>query len=526
VKAFAAAALLIAGSAEAQVISPGPDSVAVAIYHRGSVNTRDIMNGYDRGDAFGFVVETREVDLPAGPSTIAFRNVSSSIVPESASIEGLPGGGVERNFDYDLLSPGSLLERSVGRSVSLVRTDRKTGKESVETGIVRAASGGAMLEIAGKLEALHCGGPPERLVFDEVPEGLSQTPTLSVRTTVPTAGHYTIRLAYIATRLNWSADYVARIEPGGDTLHLTGWITLANFSDTSFHDVPAQVIAGNPNTTGDDREVNAQARSIAPQCWPLDVEWATWPPPPPPPPPPPMEPSLTETVVVAGRRIPQVGMYSSSPVTAVYEEFGDYMLYTVPVRTEVASHQTKQVAFLDQHGVKFERVYSYVTPPFGMNWRFERPETATVRYRLQNRDDAGLGKPLPGGTASVFDSDDRGAPVFVGEAAIRDTPEGLPVNLDTGGALAVHVMPRIIERKQEKRGKDNWWRHDSVEVTISNDMGKPIAFELGLDPERDEIRMMSEDAPHFFDEGLVKWTFSLAAGGRKTFHYTVEYPWV
>src|SRR6202008_1670908 len=160
-----------------------------------------------------FVVETRTVDLPAGPSTVQFRGVASTIVPDSAQIAGLPKGGLEGDLDYDLLSPGSLLEHSVGKQVHLVRTDPKTGKESVETAVVRAASGGAILDAGGKFEALHCGGPPERLVFDEIPQGLTGTPTLSVRTSVPEAGRYTIRLAYIAMRMNWSADYVARVDP-------------------------------------------------------------------------------------------------------------------------------------------------------------------------------------------------------------------------------------------------------------------------------------------------------------------------
>jgi hypothetical protein len=524
VKALAAAALLLAGAAHADIVSPAPDSVAVAIYHRGQVDTRSLINGRDEWGAFGFVVETRTVNLPAGPSTVQFRGVASTIVPESARIDGLPGGGGERNFDYDLLSPGSLLEHSVGKTVALVRTDKKTGKESTQTAIVRAASGGAVLEIDGKLEALHCGGPPERLVFDEIPEGLTGTPTLSVRTSVPTAGRYTIRLAYIATKMNWSADYVARVDPDGSTLSLTGWITLANFSDTSFHDVPAQVIAGNPRTTGDDREVQAQASWIAPQCWPLDIDWSTWPLMPPPPPPPMPPPPGVEDVVVTASRIPQVGVYSSSPMTAVVENFGDYKLYTVPVRTEIASHQTKQVAFLDQHNVKFEKVYIYGVPVDWGSDSVHHPEPAGVCYRLHNTDEAGLGKPMPGGTLSVIDGDGRGGSAFVGQARLLDTPVGLPVLIGTGGALAVHVFPRIAARETSGKGKDARKR-DKVEVEVTNDMGKPAAFEFSLSSGPDGTRLVDEDTAHILnDEGKTTWKLTLAAGERRIFHYTVDYP--
>ncbi len=63
------------------------------------------------------------------------------------------------------------MARSVGKTVRLVRTDPATGQETQQAATIRAASGGAVLEIGGKLEALHCGGPPERLVFDEIPHG-------------------------------------------------------------------------------------------------------------------------------------------------------------------------------------------------------------------------------------------------------------------------------------------------------------------------------------------------------------------
>ncbi|HWA88919.1 MAG TPA: hypothetical protein VG889_02715 [Rhizomicrobium sp.] len=513
-------AAALAGSARADdVVSEKPDTVKVALYHQGYVDTQQLMRGEQSAYAFGFVNETRTIALPAGPSLIRFRGVASTMVPETAHLEGLPAGAAERNFDYDLLSPGSLLAHSVGRVVHVVRTDPKTGKESTSEATVRAASGGPVIESARGIEALHCGGPPERLVFDDIPEGLADKPTFSVRVTMPEAGQYALTLSYVAMRMNWSADYVARIDPGGDTLTLSGWITLANFSDIGFADAPTQVIAGSASTTGEDRAPSARGLRIAPQCWPLAVDWAHWPPFPPPPPPAAMD-NLVETVIVTASRIPQVGFYSSSPVTAVsMQEFADYKLYSLNWPTTVAANQTKQVRFLDQPAVKFERFYTYRGYPNPAGDDKDAREPATIRYRMENLEKDGLGKPLPAGSMSVVDTDPRGAPIFVGQDRIGDTPEGLPIALETGKAMDVGVQSRLVAtRNAEEGGRPS--RINSFEVTVRNDRSVPIRFEL---TQPGDVRVLEEDRRHSLDHGLFAWRFDVPAGSETVMRYSIEF---
>ncbi len=59
----------------------------------GNVDTRELMSGRDGWGAFGFVVETRTIDLPAGPSTVQFRGVASPSCRKARRIEGLPAAG-------------------------------------------------------------------------------------------------------------------------------------------------------------------------------------------------------------------------------------------------------------------------------------------------------------------------------------------------------------------------------------------------------------------------------------------------
>lgn len=514
------AALVAAGPAFADdVVSAQPDRVAVTLYHDGDVSTDQLLHGganswiHDQGLAF--VTETRTIDLPAGPAVVKFRGVAATMVPQTGVIEGLPNGVLEQNFDYDLLSPGSLLAKSIGQTVRLVRADTKTGKLKEEDAIVRSGPNGAVLEIDGKLEALHCSGLPEKLVFERVPEGLADTPTLSVRTDAPAAGHYTITLSYIATGFNWSADYVARLDDATGKLALTGWLTLANFSSTSFPDAPVDVVAGNLATTGTDKPVQAAPLYLATSCWPTKIDWSTHRPPPfPPPPPPPMAAmafegrTAAESVIVTGSRI-------------AAQNLGDYKLYALPEATTVAARQTKQIQFLDQPDVSYERLYRY-----DVTYDSRNPgqrARANVLLRLRNEADAGLGKPLPAGSIAVFEPASDGSEVFAGQDSVRDISVGLPIEVTMGRAMNIRVAPRLVESSSSGHGRDTVVT-DSWDIDLANDKPAPITLELRQDLYRGEARITSESRAHTESFGRAVWTFALASGDSAELRYTVSHP--
>lgn len=500
-------ALALTG-AKADVVSREPDAVSVTLYDGGTYGSLSGLSIWS-SRYFGFISETRIVDLPAGRTTIRFRGVASSLVPDSVRVEGLPDGSVERNFDYNLLSPGSLLKNSIGRTVHLVRTDPRTGKETREDAVVRATSQGTILDAGGRIEALHCGGPPERLEFDEVPAGLTDAPTYAITANVASPGRYTIKLTYIAMGMGWSANYVAHLHRDGRTLDLAGWVTLANVSDTSFRNAPVDVVAGRLNDDGGGSALWIDTSMRQPDCWPMD-DWPHM---------------LWLEALLSGRmRGSQVGVYSSSPVTAVTNAFdaralGDYKLYTLPERTTVAAHQTKQVRFVDRRDVPFERVYGAL-----MALDPEQPadadEPVAVEYRVRNDAKNGLGLPLPLGTVAVLDGDGR----FIGEEAMADdAPVGSPLAVDTGAALNVFLHRRLVERRKLGSGKDARTR-DTVEIALRN--AKPFAIPFMLYQDfryNSDAAISAEDRPHTMDRGRPMWRFDLAPGENASLRYTVEY---
>ena len=141
-----------------------------------SVDLATIIPSLLQQQGLALIVETRTVDVPAGEGVIRFANVADGIITASVVIDGLPARITEQNSDFDLLTPGGLIRRSVGEVVRRVRTNPETGAETVDVGILRAANDGVALEINGRIEALQCSGQPERLVLDRVPEGLTDQP--------------------------------------------------------------------------------------------------------------------------------------------------------------------------------------------------------------------------------------------------------------------------------------------------------------------------------------------------------------
>src|SRR3954469_16761594 len=145
-RAFAFLAALLfptALTAQSIVTSPAPDRVAVTVYRNPDRGLEPINLGWLGG--YALVSETRHVRLPAGETELRFQGVTSGIVPQSAIVTGLGSGVIEKNRDAKLLSPGTLIDASLGERVTLRRTSRATGKTVVQDAIVRGSGDGVVI---------------------------------------------------------------------------------------------------------------------------------------------------------------------------------------------------------------------------------------------------------------------------------------------------------------------------------------------------------------------------------------------
>jgi len=467
------------------VVSSVLQDVAVTVYRAPFRGAGPINAQWPQG--FALVTETRKVTLPAGSAVLRFEGVSEGLLPETAVVSGLPDGVREKNRDARLLSPAGLVDAFLKRSVTLRRTDRKTGKVREQAAIIQAGpNGGVILQTPEGFEALGCSGLPERMLYSRVPKDLSAKPTLSILVESARARTVTLQLVYLSEGFDWAANYVVDRGEGAAALGMTGWITVANGGVTSFPNAQLNVIAGRLNKGYRAPLPRTPPGALALRCWPLDITsthpfWEL---------PPIIEPIVddyAEEVMVTGSRL----AYARAPMPVMAppppppappppppppaEDLGDLKFYRIPFRVDVSAKGQKQVALLIKDKVAVEQLY------FGTLYQTynNAPQPLVTRLRLQNRSEDGLGLALPAGTAAVFETvDDRR--LLAGEAPIGDKAVGERVDYDIGQSPAVQY--RVVVQPRDPSGSYQDWQ-----VTLTNarpfDAEVELLIPFAIDPE-------------------------------------------
>jgi hypothetical protein len=509
-------ALLIGASpAAADVVSQGPASVAVTIYRDDAIP--DPAAAHWNGYGLAMISETRAVTLPAGDTRLVLEGVADGIIAQTASLAGFPGRVLEQNFDFELLSPATLIEHSVGHEVEVSRTNPRTGKATLEPALLRSGPDGVVLDFGGRVEALGCSGDPEGLVFADVPADLTGKPTLSIRVHVDKAGVYRLRLAYMTIGLAWKAAYVARLAPNGQSLGLVGWITLANHGDVGYAGAATSVVAGRLARNAI-RIVNPLLLKRESACWPqgnshhphgvdrylarlMRVERLPL--------------TVTMMSAQAARAIPMPP--PPPPPRATQSDLGDYKLYTLDEPTTVAARQTKQVAFLSQPSVAFDTVQVYrasfanaVTPP-----DVAYPTVTTLRF--DNTAAKGLGRALPAGSVAIMAAPPGGSDRFLGAHDVRDVPVGEPFELEIGQSHEVTVRDATLSVSGGAESSA------AKEIIAINASARPATVEIRQPQVGRDFRIAAESTPHGLKSGDPIWRVTLAPGATETVTYT--YAW-
>src|SRR5271154_6273091 len=353
-------------------------------------------------DDLALIQDLRDIEIKDGRQRIEFQDVSAQIRPETVSLTAADISIVEQNFDFDLLTPAKLMEKAVGKEVTIVRVNPSTGAETKELAQVLATNGGVVLKIGQRIEVLRDDGLPVRVIFDKVPDNLRARPTLSVTVVGAHSGTRRATLSYLTPGLGWRADYVALYNESNSKLDVQGWVTLTNSSGTTYDHAHTLLVAGSPT------QINAGTGQ--PMYRPR-----------------PTRPTLQ-----------QAGTESSGR-----EQLGDYYLYPLAERTTIANLQTKQVSFLDVRGVPAEHGYEFHNAWLGTA---DTPQSAQTVYSFSTSAHAGLGDQLPAGILRFYMRDKRGDPQFIGESRIDHTPMGSTLSLATGDAFDVKVHPVVDKR--------------------------------------------------------------------------------
>lgn len=466
-----------------------------------SVNASEITTTADDQTALNVTIynnnvalikDTRNVQLATGVNELAFKDVSASIQSESAIIKADKVALLEQNFEYDLLSPDSLLNKYVGKTVTIATTNYVTGEVKQEQATILANNKGVMLKIGDKIRRL---GGDMSVIYDNVPSNLRDKPTLIMKVDNQGAEKQQLELSYLSNQLNWKADYVANLVDD-KKLNLKGWVTLTNNSGTTYKNATLQLVAG---------EVNRVAPMPVPQSFRKE------------------------------KRKVGTTLYGEASANYFLEEnLFEYHLYSLGFPTTIKNKQQKQVSLLEATDVPYKKQLS-VTANDNYGWRWwgndaeYEDQTVTAQIVIDNKKANHLGMPMPAGIIRSYLNDSKGNMQFIGEDRIKHTPENETVKLQLGESFDVTVKRKQTAFHQEHIKLQNAVKTNyKKEVTASYE----VVFKNAKDTETTvqykdlfsgdwEIVKQSLNS-NKLNSQQNQWNVSVPAKGETVLTYTVK----
>ena len=343
----------------------------------------------------GLVKDLRVLDLKKGVQELKFMDVAGKIDPTTVHIKSLVDAGslavLEQNYEYDLLSPQTLLEKFVGQKVRLASINPETKKEEIVEATLLSTQGGNIFQVGDKIHIGH----PGRVVLPRIPENLIPQPTLVWLLDNKLPDKQRVEATYLTGGINWKADYVAVLNAADTQTDLTGWVTIDNRSGATYQDAQLKLVAGDIHRVREEKVVPRAAAKLAAQ------EAA---------------PQFKE------------------------ESFFEYHLYTLDRRTTVKDNQTKQMTLLQADQVPVKKLFIFSGSPQYYYHRYDQKpgkQKVGVFLEFENAQKNRLGMPLPKGTMRVYKQDREGSLQFIGEDQIDHTPKDEKFKLKIGEAFDV-----------------------------------------------------------------------------------------
>jgi len=450
---------------------------------------------------FGLVREQRIMTLKTGMNDVRFEDVASQIDPTSISFKSMNFPSSlsvrEQNYQYDLLNPTSILNKSVGKTVRFRRMLGNGQSETIEgtllnppTTIVADGSYNSNMNYNGLVIKTKDGkvllNPSGEVIVDELPQGLLPVPSLLWKLYCNKPGQHETEVAYTTNGINWNADYVALVSDDESKVDITGWVTLDNKSGATYNNAQLQLVAG------DVRRVQNRYRG--------GVEYL----------------SLDNM---------SVGMAKSAPEFKE-ESFFEYHLYTLDGTTTINNNETKQMQLMNANNVSVKRklIFDSAKPTY-VNSRGGGQATdelkANVIVEVKNSQDNNMGMPLPKGKVRLYKNDKRGNIQFLGEDETDHTPKDETLRLYIGDAFDV-----VATRKQ-------------MDVKQLSDRSNEISYEVTV-RSRKETSTEVYVLEHFWGEWEVtknnakfnkldarsfEFPITLTKGESKTITFTVRTRW-
>ncbi len=450
---------------------------------------------------YALVKEQRVFNLTVGNQLIKVEDVAAMIEANSVSIRSLSAPGSftvwEQNYQYDLISTTAILNKAVGKKITLNRVLPNGQMQSIigtlmsaPSAIVSDENGNQRYSYNGMVIKTDDGrillNPSGEIEVNSIPNELISKPTLVWTVDSKRAGANTVAMTYLTGGMSWKADYVISLDKSGLQGDVKGWVTMNNYSGTTYENAKLKLLAGDVN-----RVQNSPRGGLG-------------------------------------------GIQSKSMMEDAMqaESFADYHLYTLPRSTTIRDKEIKQLNLLEASAVKFTR--RLVVDPAMNTYRGYRPNPGDFNQPdmkpnifIDFVNDAAnqLGIALPKGTVKVFQPDSTGSMQMIGENQIDHTPKDEKLSILVGQAFDVRVTRKRTSFNYIRVADSNRGAVESFEVEFRNRKDVPESVELIERYWGEHKITASSVTPVSIDSNTYRYVVKLNANEVKKITFTVETRW-
>ena len=372
------------------------------------------VRGAAGAPGYAVVRHERELALVRGRNELRFTDVAAHIDPTTVAFNSLtdPTGTrvIEQNFQFDLVSQEKLLQRFIDREISV---ERLVG-ERIETlsGVLLSTQGGIVLRLEdGSVRTVpyHAG-----VKLPQLPGGLITRPTLVWDVGAERAGVHKARVAYQTAGIGWWSDYNLTLdESRACRLDIGAWVSILNQSGASYGDARIKLVAGDVHRAEFRREYAVPMAAMK------------------------MARDAAEAESFAEKTFFEYHLYTLGRTTTLPDN-STKQIELFPVARDVACEKT--LVYYGQAG----QHYGYGSVISDRNYGLGGNGKVDVYLSFKNREEQGMGVPLPAGRVRVSKLDEAdGSLEFIGEDRIDHTPKNETVQLKLGSAFDV-----VGERRQ------------------------------------------------------------------------------
>ena len=463
---------------------------AITVYNKNFAVVRDIVS----------------LELKSGINDVSYSGVTAQLEPESVILRD-PSGKValsvlEQSYRGDPVDEERLLQLFEGQKIRFLK-ELDDGEVVVSGKIIRAPSTVMVKDQYGSLQQKSLQpiveidkevqvGLPGLPLFPSLGDDSVLQPTLSWKLFADKKAQFGAQLSYLTNGMSWKSDYNLVLPEKGDAVTFTGWVSIENSTGKTFEEAKIKLIAG-------------EVSKVEPVGSNDSVRYKM-----------PVEPTIT---------------FAQAP--AIKEKkFDEFHMYTLPLATTLRDRETKQVEFVRAESVQTKRLYVYDgfkvsyygrlndNQNYGKN---TQPDVAVYR-ELENKEENGLGIPLPAGRVRFYRMDNDGQLEFTGENTIDHTPKNETIRVYLGNAFDL-----VGERTRKdffKHPSRNSIR-ESFEVEIRNRSEETVTVQVVEHLYR-WSNWKIESSSHEFEKAdaqTIQFPVTVEPDGTQVVTYTVRYTW-